>query len=202
MWRENATNYTSILITDGRCFSLFIDANASLYCSLYIDHKVIRRSLNSSDNQLTTVAGTGCVGYQPYNLYQPSGICVASNFDLYVADAGNNRVQLFQPGQGNGTTVAGRGAAGTLALNYPTAVTLDANGYVFIADYSNSRIVGSGPGGFRCVVGCTGVYGSALDQLAQPSKTWLSTVMAISLSPIPTTTVFRSLFCHSIRAVS
>ena len=170
VWRENATSYTSALTTGGQCFSLFIDANASLYCSLYINYKVIKRSLNGSENQLTTVAGTGCAGYQPYNLYEPSGICVASNFDLYVADAGNNRVQLFQPGQVNGTTVAGRDAAGTIQLNYPTAVMLDADGYLFIADFSNNRIVGSGPNGFRCVVGCTGEYGSALDELAHPSN--------------------------------
>lgn len=31
---------------------------------------------------------------------------------------------------------------------------MDGNGYFFIADASNNRIVASGPNGFRCIIGC------------------------------------------------
>ena len=168
VWRENASNYPSTLLTGGQCFSLFVDTNNSLYCSLYAVHVVIRRSLNSSDTQLTTVAGTGCSGFLADALYYPRGIFVAIDFDLYVADAGNNRVQLFEAGQVNGTTVAGSGAPGTVHLYYPTAVILDADDFVFITDSNNYRIVGSGPDGFRCIVGCTAAYGSAANQLSIP----------------------------------
>ncbi|CAF4342654.1 unnamed protein product, partial [Adineta steineri] len=40
----------------------------------------------------------------------------------------------------------------------------------FIADYFNNRIVGSGPNGFRCLVGCSTVAGSASNQLYYPSS--------------------------------
>ena len=101
-------------------------------------------------------------------LYSPLGIFVAINFDLYVADSCNFRVQLFRAGELNGTTVAGRGAPGTIQLNRPAAVTLDADGYLFIVDYNLASIIGSGPYGFRCVVGCTSSTGSDPNQLRNP----------------------------------
>ena len=168
VWREGTANCVSTLYINGGCYSVFIDTNDALYCSLQNSHRVIKRSLNSSDSQLATVAGTGCPGYQASTLFTPRGIFITTNFNLYVADAGNHRIQRFQQGQVNGTTMAGREAPGTIQLRSPMAVMLDADGYIFILDSENSRIVGSGPYGFRCVIGCTGVQGSASNQLSNP----------------------------------
>ena len=101
-------------------------------------------------------------------LYNPSGIFVTVSFDLYVADFSNFRVQLFRAGETNGTTVAGRDAPGTIQLKKPAAVTLDADGYLFIVDCDFARIVGSGPYGFRCIIGCTGSSGLEPNQLRNP----------------------------------
>jgi sugar lactone lactonase YvrE len=54
-------------------------------------------------------------------------------------------------------------------LNCPSGVILDGNGYLFISDSNNHRIVGSGPNGFRCIVGCSTVSGSSASQLSYPS---------------------------------
>jgi DNA-binding beta-propeller fold protein YncE len=89
------------------------------------------------------------------------------NFNLYVADSNNQRIQMFQSGQANATTVAG--GPGTFILSYPIDVILDADGYLFIVDSGNQRIIGSGPAGFRCIVGCSG-YGSSSYQLAYPQS--------------------------------
>ena len=164
VWRENTSIRVSTLPIGQQCCSLFITVNDSLYCSLPESYQVIKRSLNSSDTQLTTVAGTGCPGYLPHMLNTPRGIFVAINFDLYVADCQNHRIQLFRSGVANGITVAGSGAPETISLSYPGAVILDGDGYLFIADCNNYRIVGSGPGGFRCVIGCTNGRGSAPNQ--------------------------------------
>ncbi len=123
--------------------------------------------LGDSTTTWTTVAGTGSYGSTASMLYYPQGIFIDINFDLYVADSNNNRIQLFQLGQSNALTVAGNGASGTITLNNPTGVVLDADKYLFIADRSNNRIVASGPNGFRCIVGCSG-YGSASNQLLNP----------------------------------
>ncbi|CAM4977714.1 unnamed protein product, partial [Rotaria socialis] len=164
---NNATTLSTVYF-NGACWNIFIDTNNSLYCALSSQHQVIKRSLNSSNNNLSVVAGTGCPGFLPYMLYSPSGIFVDINFNLYVADSDNDRIQLFQPGNLNGTTVAGNGAPGTIELSYPVNVVLDAAGYLFIVDCQNNRIVGSGPNGFLCIVGCSGGWGSRSDQLFYP----------------------------------
>jgi hypothetical protein len=167
-WSLNATGNVPTLNIGGICYDLFIDSNNSLYCSLYAS--VIKRSLNSSDYQTTTVAGGSCPGFFPDMLYSPHGIFVDINFNLYVADSRNNRIQMFQSGQSSATTVAGRGAPGTIELSYPSDVVLDADGFLFIVDSNNERIIGSGLFGFRCVVGCSGTFGSSSDQLAYPQN--------------------------------
>ena len=105
-----------------------------------------------------------------HTLFYQRGIFVTNSSALYVADTKNHRVQLFPAGQLNGTTVAGREALGTILLRDPTAVMLDGDGYLFILDSNHYRVVGSGPYGFRCVIGCTNESGSALDQLSNPQS--------------------------------
>ena len=158
------------LSTGGQCFGLFVTENDSLYCSVSNSHKIVKRSLDGNNSQLTTVAGTEYPGCLSNMLRYPWGILVNTNFDLYVADSENNRIQLFPAGQANGITMAGSGAPGTINLDRPKGVALDADGYLFIVDCENDRLVGSGPGGFRCVSGCTGSYGAGSDLLNSPSS--------------------------------
>ena len=73
---------------------------------------------------------------------------------LYVADCHNDRVQMFRRGERHGITLAGNGSSGTIDLNQPIGIIVDGNGYLFIADAINDRIVASGPNGFRCIIGC------------------------------------------------
>ena len=168
IWRENATSYLSTLNTVAACYSLFMVTNDSIYCSLADQHRVIKRSLNSSDTQTPIVAGTGCPNNLPSTLFRPQGIFVTINFDLFVADTNNHRIQLFRSGQLNGTTLVSREVSGTMQLHKPTAVILDADQYLFIVDCDKNRIVGSGPDGFRCVIGCGSGWGSDADKLVYP----------------------------------
>jgi hypothetical protein len=131
-------------------------------------HQVVTQSLNSASNALTIIAGTGTAGSSSNMLYYPEGIFVDINFDLYVADFSNCRIQLFRAGQLNATTVAGNGAPGTITLSCPSGIVLDADKYLYIVDLHNDRIVGSGPNGFQCLVGCSGSRGSASNQLYNP----------------------------------
>ncbi|CAF4044145.1 unnamed protein product [Adineta steineri] len=151
------------------CFGLFVDINDSLYCSMCDDHQVVKRSPNDplmASNRVA--AGIGRAGSASNQLNNPVGIFVDVNMDLYVADSFNNRVQLFQPGELNGLTVAGSKSLNpTITLGYPTGILLDAEKYLFIVDRGNHRIVGSGLNGFRCLVGCDG-RGSQSNQLSNP----------------------------------
>ena len=165
-WGMNATNSTTVMLVSGRCGGLFVDIYESLYCSLPFSHRVLKKSVDSNANRSITVAGTGTVGSTPEMLHNPYGIFVHIDLSLYVADYSNDRVQLFRSGQSNGTTVAGTGAPGTIALQRPTSVILDGDGYIFIVDQARYRIIGSGPRGFRCIAACTGNSGAASNQLA------------------------------------
>ena len=154
------------------CFGLFVDISDTVYCSMYSRHQVVKRWLNDNTNVSTTVAGNGTAGSLSNQLVLPVGIFVDTNFDLYVADNGNNRIQLFKLGQLNGITVAGTGSLNTtITLRYPTAVVLDADKYLFIVDKQNNRIIGSDSKGFRCIVGCSG-SGAASNQLTTPEMLW------------------------------
>ena len=166
----NGTNSSSVMIISDRCDDLYVTTNNTLYCSIGGMDQVVTKSLTDPTNTLSIVAGTGCVGSGSDTLAHPAGIFVTLNLSLYVADCYNSRIQLFHYGQANAMTMAGDGAPGTISLNTPTDVILDGNGYLFIVDQNNHRIVGSGPNGFRCVAGCTFGQGSASNQLSQPQS--------------------------------
>ncbi|CAF4207317.1 unnamed protein product, partial [Adineta steineri] len=136
---------------------------------MYNHHQVVKRSLNDAVMTSNRVAaGIGIEGSASNQLAEPAGIFVDVNLDLYVADYANNRVQLFQPGESNGTTVAGSGSLNpTITLSNPSGIILDAEKYIFIVDRDNDRIVGSSLNGFRCLVGCYGT-GSQSNHLDGP----------------------------------
>jgi sugar lactone lactonase YvrE len=95
-------------------------------------------------------------------------VFISASRDLYVADFKNDRIQRFRPAERNGTTVAGVNASGTIALNGPSSVILDAGDHLFICDRNNHRIVGSSSLGFRCIVGCSG-GGNSASHLLNPT---------------------------------
>ena len=167
-WSINASNSATAVYVIGRCGGLFVDVYDSFYCSLTNFHQVFSRPIDTVDNASVIIAGNGISGPGSNMLSNPFGIFVDIDLSLYVADSTNNRIQLFRSGQLNGSTVAGNGLPGTISLSNPTFVVLDPSGYLYIADQWHHRIVGSGPNGFRCIAGCTGISGSASDQLSYP----------------------------------
>jgi hypothetical protein len=160
-WSLNSTNGVAAMYVCKGCYGLFIDINNNLYCSMYNGHQILSKSLNSRLNVWSLVAGTGSAGSASNMLNSPCGIFTDTNLDFYVADSSNNRIQKFPFGQLNGTTVAGATVVGTITLNKPIAVVLDADGYLFISDDYGHRIVGSGPYGFQCIAACSGAGSSS-----------------------------------------
>jgi sugar lactone lactonase YvrE len=145
-----------------------VDTNNWLYCSEGSLHRVIRRRINAPSDEFNIVAGASCSGSGAYGLSTPQGVFISTDGYLYVADSGNHRIQRFRLIESYGTTVAGAAAPGTITLSGPTSVILDADQYLFISDYHNHRVVGSGPFGFRCLVGCSGNWGTTAQNLFYP----------------------------------
>lgn len=169
-WASGSTNSTNILNVNGSCYGLFVDVNDTLYCSLKDHHQIIKFSLNYDTNMTTVAGGSGSAGSTSYMLNFPRGIFVTINFELYVADCGNNRIQRFQSGQLNGTAVVIDGVSGNISLSCPTGIVLDGDDYLFVVDSDNHRIIGSNVYGFQCIAGCSGFSGSSSGQLFYPQS--------------------------------
>ena len=168
-WSLDTNMSAGVIYTNSMCFGLFVDISNTIYCSMALLHQVVKKWLNDNSTTWTIVGGNGTAGNNSNMLQGPLRIFVDTNFDLYVADAGNDRIQLFRQGQSDGITVVGNGSSNlTTTLYFPTAVILEADKYLFITDGSNNRIIGSGPYGFRCIAGCSRLNGSTSSQFSSP----------------------------------
>ena len=131
---------------------LAYDAAGNLYVAAANDHIVRKVDLTGI---ITTVAGTGEQGFAGDGgaatsalLDSPTGIAVnAAGTTIYIGDTHNNRVRVVTGGTITtfaGTGVAGFGGDGAAAtaalLNYPTALSLDAAGNLYVADTNNNRV--------------------------------------------------------------
>jgi trimeric autotransporter adhesin len=113
------------------------------------------RKVNTS-GVITTVAGNNTEGYSGDNglatsasLYAPSGVAIDSSGNLYIGDAGNNRVREVAASTGVITTIAGTGTAGysgdngaavSATLNKPSAVIEGSTGNLYILDTGNNVV--------------------------------------------------------------
>jgi sugar lactone lactonase YvrE len=132
----------------------------------------------SSSGIITTVAGDGSWGYSgdggqatSAQLDNPYGVAVDSAGNLFIADTYNHRVRKVST-SGIITTVAGAGSSGysgdsgqatSAQLYYPSSVTLDSAGNLFIADSNNHRIRKVSSSGIITTVAGTGVAGYSGD---------------------------------------
>ena len=103
-----------------------------------------------SQGHVTTLAGTGQAGFADGPAGQarfnaPAGIAVDSTGRVYIADRNNHRVRVYF--QHQVTTLAGTGKAGNddglataATFNLPTAVTVDKDGVVYVADRGSHSV--------------------------------------------------------------
>jgi hypothetical protein len=157
-WNRSSTQGTFLMNVSHACNSLFIDQNNFLYCSMMHMHQVVKFLLDSSNSTLPkAIAGDGNAGSNSYQLHQPHGIFVDEYFSLYIADHDNNRIQQFVHGVQNGTTIVGGSPSVGCTIMGPTSVMFDEDGYLFISESGNRRIIMETPFGFVCIAGCLGM---------------------------------------------
>jgi hypothetical protein len=109
-------------------------------------------SIPSAEARYVFTKTWGEVGSGPGQFGYPLGIVIDSSYRAYVADYGNNRIQLFRLASPcpTGTIlivpgvcfVKSWGSFGTASGQFksPTHIALDSSGRVYVADYGNHRV--------------------------------------------------------------
>ncbi len=156
-----------------------VDAAGNLYIN--DENNFVIRKVNTN-RVINTIAGNGKAGYSgdggPATKAQIAGalgIAVDAAGNLYIADTGNCVIRKVNT-KGVITTIAGDGAAAyrgdggpaiLASLRYPTDVTLDDAGNLYIADYYNGAVRKVGTDQFISTVAGTGAQSYSGDgQLA------------------------------------
>jgi len=132
------------------------DGSGNLYVASLNDNVVYR--VDAVTQAVTVFAGTGVAGYSgdngpatsaQLNLYL-SGLAADAAGNVYIGDAGNNRVRRVDATTHNITTIAGTGVAGSSGIGGPATsaqlyvpggIAFDTSGNIYVADTYNSRIV-------------------------------------------------------------
>jgi trimeric autotransporter adhesin len=152
--------------------------------------------VTKSTGIITTVAGDGTSEYSgdggpatSAGLKYPRGIALDASGNIYIADAGANRIRMVTKSTGIITTVVGNGREGysgdggpatSASLVYPSSVAFDAseNMYILVSDCVRmvtkstgiiTTVAGDGTygykgdGGLATSAGLTGPYGITVD---------------------------------------
>lgn len=127
--------------------------------------------------RMKTLAGTGVAGFADgdgkvaqFNFVRAPGLSVDAAGNVYVADAGNNRIRKITP-DGVVTTLAGQGTAGSTdgtgeqaRFDTPFNVAVDKDQNVYVADTWNAKLRKiSRNGTVSTVTGVGDIVGLAVD---------------------------------------
>ena len=125
-----------------------VDSSGNIYVVDQNNYKIRKIDLNGN---VTTFAGTGISASTDGNattaeFKNPIGISVDSSDNLYVADGLGNKIRKIDT-SGNVTTFAGSGSTGTAdgnatdaTFSYPTGVSVDSSGNIYVVDSNSHKI--------------------------------------------------------------
>jgi len=117
---------------------LAVDAAGNVFIADTLSHRV--RRIDAVTKVITTVAGTGFSAFfgdggqaTLANLFEPTGVAVDKDGNLFIADSGNGRIRRVDKESGVITSVA--------SLTRPTDVVVDPVGNLFIVTQHQIRRV-------------------------------------------------------------
>ena len=139
---------------------LVVDAYGYIYVADSNNHLIRRVTM---DGVVTTFAGSGRAGLvdglgAAASFNKPSGLALDAWGNLYVADSVNHAIRKITPGGLVSTVFSsdsaqwynGLTANGTLiqtVLNYPTSVTFDNAGTLYVSNYGSNSVAKLSPAG-------------------------------------------------------
>jgi sugar lactone lactonase YvrE len=145
-----------------------VDAQGNVFVGDTFNHRI--RKITPA-GVVSTLAGTGVQGYKngeglsEAQFYEPRGVAVDAQGNVYVADYGNHRIRKVTPA-GVVSTLAGTGVPGykngasrEAQFHSLRGVAVDAQGNVYVADSFNHRIRKITSAGLVSTLAGTGVPG-------------------------------------------
>ncbi len=112
----------------------------------------------SFGDYLYTIGETNVPGSDNAHLYIPRGIAVNATGHVYVADSGNNRLQVFDKAGLYQYTIGTGYGSGNYQFTGPHSVAVNATGHVYVADSWNHRVLVYDKAGiYMYTIGTTGV---------------------------------------------
>jgi len=134
--------------------ALAVSEEGILYIADQNNNRV--RELDLTTGLIKTVAGTGMAEYNgdgmaatATGLAGPSGLDLAPDGTLYIADSFNGRIRVIDPGTGLIRTVAGDGGeyryegsdeSPSTSLSRPSGISLDEEGNLYVTDSDNHLV--------------------------------------------------------------
>ena len=136
-------------------YGVTVDASGNLFIADTANARI--RRVDATTHIITTFAGNGSVSATlgdggpaaSASLNQPYGTAFDAAGNLYIADAGNNRIRRVDATTSVITTAAGTGTEGysgdggnplQAELYFPSSITFDPAGNMYIADTQNNRV--------------------------------------------------------------
>jgi sugar lactone lactonase YvrE len=154
-----------------------VDSKGNVYFSDSGNNRIRRVSV--TDSSISTIAGDGTGAYYgdgagaAYSeVNHPTSLIIDAQDNIYFADSLNHRVRKIAAADGKITTVAGIGYAGKndnggLAVNaelhYPSSVSVDSPGNLYIADQINNRVRMVTTNGLIWTIAGSGRFGNTGD---------------------------------------
>src|SRR5664280_2588201 len=150
-----------------------VDGAGNVYVADTLNHT---RGRDLAEGVVSTLAGTpGSSGStdgtgSAAQFQGPQGLTIDSAGNLYVADTNNHTIRKVVPATGEVTTIAGLagnsgstdGQGSAARFNYPSALTIDSAGNLYVADTDNDTIRAIQPSGLvSTLAGLAGNSGSA-----------------------------------------
>ena len=120
---------------------IFVDVSGNLFIADAGNHRVQEWASGATEG--ITVAGvSGTYGEDSSHLKFPFDVYVDALGSIYIADAGNHRVQKWLSGATEGSTVAGGNGQGASynQFDIPAGIFVDSAEKIYVADKNNNRV--------------------------------------------------------------
>ncbi len=137
------------------------DAEGNLYVSEYGEYDRVQKF--GPDHKF--ILEWGSHGTEPGQFLRPQSLVVDDQGNIWVADACNHRIQVFD-GRGTFLTTWGRQGSEPGELTYPYGLELDGDGHVYVCEFGNHRVQKFTRDGVS--LGCWGTQGHGPGEMYNP----------------------------------